>query len=76
MENYEDCKMEMEYSNLYKTIKNYLALEEIEKDKNLTKTLIQETLKDLKTKIKTLHNDIPFKILSCYRHLVVMNNKK
>ena len=76
MENYEDCKMEMEYSNLYKTIKNYLALEEIEKDKNLTKTLIQETLKDLKTKIKTLHNDIPFKILSCYRHLAGYEQQK
>lgn len=67
---------ENEYSNLQKTIKNYLALEEIDKDKNLTKTLIQETLKDLKTKIKTLQNDIPFKILSCYRHLAGYEQQK
>ncbi|RLF36004.1 MAG: ATPase [Thermoplasmata archaeon] len=67
---------ENEYSNLYKTIKNYLALEEIDKDKNLTKTLLQETLRDLKTKIKTLQNDIPFKILSCYRHLACYEQQK
>jgi hypothetical protein len=67
---------ENEYSNLHKTIKSYLALGEIEKDKHLTKTLVQETLKDLKTKIKTLQNDIPFKILSCYRHLAAYEQQK
>ena len=65
-----------EYTSLRKTVKNYLALQEINKSTSLINTLTKETLDELKTKLKNVQNDIPFKILSCYRHLASLEEQK
>ena len=65
-----------EYANLKKTVKYSLALQEINKNTSLIKTLSKESLDELKTKLRNVQNDIPFKLLSCYRHLATLEEQK
>lgn len=63
------------YSALTKTIRRLLALRSIQSDKTLLNTLTQENVNELKQKIKDLEKDLPFKIISTYRHLAWLDKQ-
>ena len=63
----------MEY--LKKSLKRYLALNQIQKDIELIKTLTPQRAAELKEKIKDTEKSLPFHILSAYRHLAFMSHQ-
>lgn len=58
------------YHNLNKSMKRFLALTEIQKDRAILGKLTKESLEELKNKLKEVEKDLPFKIITVYRHLV------
>jgi exonuclease VII small subunit len=58
-----------EYEGIRKSVRRYLALNLINEDRELAKTLSEENKKFLENKIKELEISIPFKTLSAYRYL-------
>ena len=61
---------------LIKLVKRYMALQLIEKDKDIIKNLAEESKQDLQMKIKRAESDIPQAIASAYRHIVIAGEKK
>lgn len=57
--------------NLSMAIKNWLALESIEKDPDLFQSLASQDKKDLKERIEAARNNIHFEVISAYRHLAL-----
>ena len=62
----------MQYLNLLKSLKRFLALKEIQNDKGLLEALTKESQDELKIKLRDAENEIPFKILTAYRHLALL----
>jgi len=62
-----------QYLNLSKSLKRFLAILEIQSDTKLTNTLPKESQDELKSKLKELEKEIPFKILTAYRHLAIVD---
>jgi len=64
-----------QWSILKKSLKRYLALNQIQKDIELIKTLTPQRIAELKEKIKDTEKSLPFHILSAYRHLAFMSHQ-
>jgi len=60
---------------LTKALKQFLALTEIQNDKDLVARLTKESQDELKKKTKETEKEIPFKILTAYRHLAMYETK-
>ncbi len=58
-----------EFESLREKVKRFLALRAIRDDKALMRQLTEENKKTLESKLKDLESDLPFAILSAYRHL-------
>jgi hypothetical protein len=65
----------MQYLNLLKSLKRFLALREIQNDKRLLQALSRESQEELRKKLRDAENEIPFKILTAYRHLALLEEK-
>ncbi len=63
---------EDQYRSLYTSLKRYLALTEIQNDKEFLETLTKESREELQKKLKEAEKDIPFRILTTYRHLAFL----
>lgn len=61
-----------QYVTLSKSLKRLLALSNIQSDKGLLGTLTKESQDELKKKLKEAEKEIPFKILTAYRHLALL----
>jgi len=61
-----------QYVTLSKSLKRFLALSDIQSDKSLLKTLTKESLDELKRKLKEVEKETPFRILTAYRHLALL----
>ena len=55
-----------------KSLRRYLALTEIQKDKSLQDTLTKQSQEEIKKKFKETEKEIPFKILTAYRYLAFL----
>jgi len=55
-----------------KSLRRYLALTEIQKDKSLQDTLTKQSQEDIKKRFKETEKEIPFKILTAYRFLTFL----
>jgi len=64
---------EEQYFTLSKSLKRFLALTEIQNDKGLLETLTKESQDELRKKLKDAEKEIPFKILTAYRHLALLD---
>jgi len=64
-----------QYLNLFKSLKRFLALKEIQNDKGLVEALTKESQDELKRKLRDAENEIPFKILTAYRDLALLEEK-
>jgi predicted AAA+ superfamily ATPase len=64
-----------QYPILSKSLKRYLALKEIQNDRDLLENLTKETQEELRKKIKEAENDLPSKILTAYRFLALIEDK-
>ncbi|MEM3112777.1 MAG: hypothetical protein QXY90_07035, partial [Candidatus Anstonellales archaeon] len=58
-----------QYISASKSLRRYLALSEIKNDKSLLETLTKQSQEEVKKRLKDSENEIPFKILTAYRHL-------
>ncbi len=63
------------YLNVSKNIKRLLAISNIINDKSLFNSLAKERQDDLKDRYKEAEREIPFGILSAYRHLAMLNEQ-
>jgi len=63
-----------QYVSLNKSLKHLLALAEIQDDKSLFETLARESKDELKRKFQETQKEIPYKILTAYRHLAMSGN--
>jgi hypothetical protein len=61
-----------QYANLSKSLKRFLALSDIQTDTSLLATLTKESQDELKEKLKGVEKEIPFRILTAYRHLALL----
>lgn len=57
------------YASLSTSIKNLLALESVEKDRDLMKTLSAQDRSDLEDRIETTRKGLSTEVISAYRHL-------
>lgn len=57
--------------SLNKSLRRYLALTEIQKDKSLQDVLTKQSQEEIKKKFKEKEKEIPFKILTAYRYLAI-----
>ncbi|MGQ9472289.1 MAG: ATP-binding protein [Candidatus Aminicenantales bacterium] len=64
-----------EYLTLSRFLKRFLALSEIQADKGLLATLTKESQDELRKKLKEAEREIPFKILTAYRYLAILEEK-
>ncbi len=64
-----------QYLNLSRSLRRFLALKDIQDDKNLLGKLSRDSLDELKKKLKDAENEIPFKILTAYRYLALLEEK-
>ena len=64
-----------QYVVLSRALKRFLALVEIQNDKGLIETLTRESQDELKKKLKDAEKEIPFRILTTYRHLALLEEK-
>jgi len=55
-----------------KSLRRYMALTEIQKDKSLLETLTKQSQEEIKKKFKETEKEIPFKILTAYRYLAFL----
>ncbi len=62
-----------QYIILKKSLKRFLALAEIQQDKNLIERLNKESQEELKSKLKETEKDLPMKILTAYRYLAILD---
>ncbi len=63
------------YSNVSKNIRRFLALSNIQNDKTFFNSIPKERQDDLKDKLKSAEKEIPFRILSAYRYLAILNDQ-
>ncbi|MFZ2070412.1 MAG: DUF499 domain-containing protein [Halobacteriota archaeon] len=61
-----------QYVSLSKSLKRFLALSDIQSDKGLLETLTRDSQDELKKKLREAEKEIPFRILSAYRHLALL----
>jgi hypothetical protein len=61
---------------LIRLVKRYMALQLIEKDRDMNKNLSDESREELNLKIKRTESDIPQAIASTYRHIVISGDRK
>ncbi len=54
---------------IHKSLKRLLSLNEIQKDRAVLEKLTKESIDELKNKLKEAEKDLPFKIITVYRHL-------
>jgi hypothetical protein len=66
---------EDQYSIISKGIRRHLALSDIQADKDILATLTKESQDELKAKLKESEKEIPFKMLTGYRHLAFLGEK-
>lgn len=64
------------HEQLIKLVKRFMALQLIEKDRDLNKNLSEENRQDLQLKVKRTETDIPQAIAATYRHIVIAAEKK
>lgn len=64
-----------QYIALSKSLKRFLALSDIQSDKSLFETLTKEAQDELKKKLKEAEKEIPFSILTTYRHLALLEER-
>jgi hypothetical protein len=64
-----------QYSAISKAIRRYLALQDIQDDKDLLGRLTKDSQDSLRTKLKDAEKEIPFKILAAYRTLLFLGEK-
>ena len=62
------------YDFLSKALRRLLALTEIQNDKFLLETLTERSEEELKQKLKEAEREIPFKILTAYRYLAMLED--
>ncbi len=55
-----------------KSLRRYMALNEIQKDKIFLETLTKQSQEEIKKKFKETEKEIPFKILTAYRYLAFL----
>jgi len=65
---------ENQYLFMNKALRRLLALVEIQNDKSLLETLTKQSHDELKKKSKETEKEMPFKILTAYRHLAIMES--
>lgn len=61
-----------QYVTISKSLKRFLALSDIQSDKGLLETLTRDSQDELKKKLREAEKEIPFRILSAYRHLALL----
>jgi len=61
-----------QYADLSKYLKRFLALSDIQRDRGLLEALTKEGQEELKKKLKEAEKEIPFRILTTYRHLALL----
>lgn len=59
---------------LCNALKRLLALKELEDDKSLLETLTKESQEELKKKLNEVEKEAPFKILTAYRYLAILED--
>ncbi len=64
-----------QYSNLYKSLKRFLAISEVQNDRGLLESLTKESQNELKKKLSDAEKEIPFRILNAYRHLALLEEQ-
>ncbi|MGQ9616444.1 MAG: ATP-binding protein [Spirochaetota bacterium] len=64
-----------QYFTLSNSLKRFLALIEIQNDKGLIDTLTKESQDELRKKLRDAEKDMPFRILTAYRHLALLEEK-
>lgn len=61
-----------QYVPLFKSLKRFMALRDIQNDKDLLERLTKESMEELKKRLKEAEREIPFRILTAYRHLSML----
>lgn len=61
-----------QYFALSKSLKRYLAILDLQNDKGLFDTLTKESQDEVKKKLEEAEKDIPFKVLTAYRYLALL----
>lgn len=61
-----------QYVTISKSMKRFLALSDIQSDKGLLETLTRDSQDELRKKLREAEKEIPFRILSAYRHLALL----
>ena len=64
-----------QYSMVSRALRRYLALKDIQTDKELLSTLTKDSQDSLRSKLKDTEKEMPFKILAAYRHLIFLGEK-
>jgi predicted AAA+ superfamily ATPase len=64
-----------QYLILLRCLKRFLAISELQDDKEIFELLPKESQDELKKKLKEIDKEIPFTILTVYRHLALMEEK-
>ena len=64
-----------QYVTLSKSLKRFLAILEVQNDKGIFETLTKESQEELRKKTKDAEKEIPFRILTAYRHLALLEDK-
>ena len=64
-----------QYSMVSRALRRYLALKDIQADKELLSTLTKDSQDSLRSKLKDTEKEMPFKILAAYRHLTFLGEK-
>jgi hypothetical protein len=64
-----------QHISVSKSLRRFLALSEIQKDKSLLDTLTKLSQEEMKKKLKDSEKEIPFKILTAYRYLAVLGKE-
>jgi len=60
------------YVSLSKSLRRLLALMEVQNDKSLLETLTKQSHEELKNKFKDIEKEVPFRILTTYRYLAIL----
>ncbi len=62
-----------QFVSLSKSLRRYMALMEIQGDKGLLERLTRQSQEEIKKKFKETEKEIPFRILTAYRYLGIMD---
>jgi len=64
-----------QYTTLSKSLRHFIALSDLLTDKGLLGTLTKESREELKRKLKDVEKEVPFRILTVFRKLAVLEEK-